>query len=64
VDAGGQPLHATDDVVQELFLASQFLRALLVVPDARILQVRRDLFQSGFLGLDVKDTSAVRPAAL
>jgi hypothetical protein len=64
VDAGGEPLHAADDVIEELLLATQLLRTLLVVPDARILQVRRNFFQSGFLGLDVKDTSAVRPAAL
>jgi len=63
MDAGGQPRHAADHVVEQLLLAAQFLGALGVVPDAGVLERGRDVLQACLLAVDVKDTSAVRPAA-
>jgi hypothetical protein len=61
--AAGQPLHAADHVVQQLFLAPQLLGALGVVPDLGVFQLACYDRQPLLLGIDVKDTSAARPSA-
>jgi len=45
-----------DDVVERLLLAAQFLSALRIVPDGRVLQRRIDLVQPQRLAVVVKDT--------
>jgi hypothetical protein len=53
-------LHAPDNVLQQLLFAPEFLRALRLVPDLRVLELFTDLRQSIDLYIDVKDTSADR----
>jgi len=50
-----------DDTVQQLFLATQALRALRIVPDLRIFEFLVDFDQAGLLDIEVKDTPVARP---
>jgi hypothetical protein len=49
------------DAVELLLLLAERLRALLVVPDLRILELLLDLGQAYRLLLEVKDTSEAGP---
>ena len=52
-----------DDAVEQLALAAELLRPLLILPDLRILELPNDLGQPHRLRIEVKDTSAARPCA-
>ena len=52
-----------DDAFEQLLLAAQLLRVLLVVPDLGVFELPRDLGQPCRFGIEVKDTSAARPRA-
>jgi hypothetical protein len=54
-------VHLLHDKVEGLLLPAEFLGALGVVPDLGIFEREVDLSEPGFLYIDVKDTSAVRP---
>jgi hypothetical protein len=56
-------LHPPDDILQQLLLAPEFLGALRLVPDLRVLQLLADLREAIDLYIDVKDTSAGPSAA-
>jgi hypothetical protein len=52
-------VHLLDDQVAGLFLPAEFLGALGIVPDLGVFERGGDFPEADFLGIDVKDTSAV-----
>ncbi|OGS97008.1 MAG: hypothetical protein A2Y51_05865 [Gallionellales bacterium RIFCSPLOWO2_02_60_31] len=56
-------LQAEHHAFQHLALASQLLRALGVLPDGGVFGEFADFDQAFLLGIEVKDTSAVRRCA-
>jgi hypothetical protein len=52
-----------DDAFEGLLLLAQRLAALGIVPDGGVFEFPVDLFELQRLGVEVKDTSGVRPRA-
>jgi hypothetical protein len=55
----GDCFQVDDDAFQHLFFAPQFLGTLVVIPDRWVFRQPVKLGQARFLGIEVKDTSAV-----
>jgi hypothetical protein len=51
-------LERADDALELLLFLAEALRALLVFPELRVLQLAVQRFESPLLGVEVKDTSA------
>jgi hypothetical protein len=54
-------VHLLHDEIERLLFPAEFLGALGIVPDLGIFERPVDGLEAGFLYIDVKDTSAVRP---
>jgi len=63
LQAGVDPLHGLQCLLEGAALLAELLRLLGVVPDLRVLEGPDDFDQPRLLGVVVKDTSAARPCA-
>jgi hypothetical protein len=53
---GTQPIERVDDALESRALAAELLRAILIVPDRRILELAEDLGEALAAAFIVKDT--------